>query len=138
MGCLLMASSAALLCALGMLTCCTCGCAPPVCWTKGSAVLRVSVLCQMVLRWPSDPLIKPCLIISLVLYIIRVPAGPFVDPWASAGPTFGCRAATGPYAFPQASAGLHATTLASAGPPAATHSSAGARVPFAAPEPRPV
>ena len=30
MGCLLMASSAASLCALGMLTCCTCGCAPTV------------------------------------------------------------------------------------------------------------
>ena len=35
MGCLLMASYAALLCALGMLTGCTCGCAPTVCWAKG-------------------------------------------------------------------------------------------------------
>ena len=34
-GCLLMASSAASLCAFGMLTCCTCGCAPTVGWTKG-------------------------------------------------------------------------------------------------------
>ena len=35
MGCLLLASSAASLCALGMLTCCTCGCAPTVYWPKG-------------------------------------------------------------------------------------------------------
>ena len=44
----------------------------------------------------------------------------------------------GPYALPQASAGPQATPLASADPPAATHSSARPRVPFAAPEPRPV
>ena len=56
----------------------------------GSAVLSVSVLCRMVLRWPSVPIIEPCLI------------NPFVDPWASAGP----------YALPQASAGPHAPPLA--------------------------
>ena len=33
-GCLLLAGSAVWLCALGMLTCCTCGCAPTVCWTR--------------------------------------------------------------------------------------------------------
>ena len=50
--------------------------------------------------------------LSLVLYIIKVPAAPFVDRWASAGPTYGCRAAAGPSALPQASAGPHATPLA--------------------------
>ena len=49
---------------------------------------------------------------NLVLFIIRVPADPFVDRWASAGPTHGCRAAAGPCALPQASAGPHATPLA--------------------------
>ena len=39
-------------------------CATP----PGSAVLRVSVLCRMVLRWPSVPIIEPCLIISCSVY----------------------------------------------------------------------
>ena len=39
-------------------------CATP----PSSAVLRVSVLCRMVLRWPSVPIIEPCLIISCSIY----------------------------------------------------------------------
>ena len=39
-------------------------CATP----PGSAVLRVSVLCRMVLCWPSVPIIEPCLIISCSVY----------------------------------------------------------------------
>ena len=34
-GCLVLASSAAWLCAFGMLSCFSCGCANTVCWTKG-------------------------------------------------------------------------------------------------------
>ena len=34
----------------------------------GSAVLRVSILCWMVLNWPSVPIIEPCLIISCSVY----------------------------------------------------------------------
>ena len=105
--------------------------------TPGSAVLRVSTLCRMVLRWTSDPIIEPCIIIACSVY--HSGSGcPFVVLWASADPTYGCWAAAGPYALPQASAGPHAPPLASAGPPAATSSSAGPRVPFVALEPRPV
>ena len=42
----------------------------------GSAVLRVSVLCRMVLRWPSVPIIEPCLIISCSVYWCRSLRGP--------------------------------------------------------------
>ena len=39
-------------------------CATP----PGSTVLHVSVLCRMVLRWPSVPIIEPCLFISCSVY----------------------------------------------------------------------
>ena len=55
MGCLLLSSSAAWLCALGLLPCCTCGCPPTVCWTKGFVaflpVLRSSLLVFCRLLW---------------------------------------------------------------------------------------
>ena len=65
----------------------------PVRPTPGSTVLRVSALCRMVLRWTSGPIIESCLIIACSVY--HSGSGcPFVDPWASADPTYGCRALT--------------------------------------------